>query len=145
MSSNFRSHYLGPLGVNHNETANLIRSVYLASGAENEPKNKFEVNNNYSHFFNAAYNVPREPGQLVEPNKLLEALLRGDRVYINRYPEDQRDFIRYFMKLYRNQYKIHYFFKDSSGKLLEDPYFFISHRNTRTNKKQRRRKTRGRS
>ena len=69
-------------------------------------------------------------------------MLRGDRVYINRYPEDQRDFIRYFMKIYRNQYKIHYFFKDKSGKLLDDPYYWISHRNTRRSKKQRHRKTR---
>jgi len=132
--------YLGPLGINHNETANLIKSVYLASGAENEPA----INNNYSHYFNATHSLMKQsPGiGLVEPHRLLEEMLRGDRVYINRYPEDQRDFIRYFMKIYRNQYKIHYFFKDKSGKLLDDPYYWISHRNTRRSKKQRHRKTR---
>jgi len=143
---------LGPLGIMPNEQNNLIRSVYLASGAENEPVNN---NNNYSRFFNATYNVSRQPPLpsgppsestppigLVEPNKLIEAMLRGDRVYINRFPENEREFIRYFMKLFRDQYKIRYFFKDSNGRRLDDPYYWISRRNTRRSKKERRAKTR---
>lgn len=94
--------------------------------------------------------LPLGPPPL-QPERILDYMLRGGRIYPSNFPPEQQDQLVAVMTQYRTPYDIHYWYKDlKTGLPINSPFYYIGHKTgrmtkrTRRNRRSTRRKTKSR-
>ena len=106
------------------------------------PPRPAPVNNNYSRFYNAAYNVPDWEKPPPPMEHWIDFLKQGGRLYREQFMKEDWRTVWDFIGLYRNKNNIRYWSKDNkTGENVLHPYFYIPKYNapkTRRKRKQSR-------
>uniref|UniRef100_A0A6C0LM65 Uncharacterized protein n=1 Tax=viral metagenome TaxID=1070528 RepID=A0A6C0LM65_9ZZZZ len=107
------------------------------------PPRPAPANNNYSRFYNAAYNVPDWQKPPPPMNRLLDHLRRGGRLYREQFSRDDWRRVWDFVELHRDAENIRFWSRDNiTGEKLLHPYFYIP-KSTVSKTRRKRKQSRG--